>query len=85
MLERAGAIVHAARRARRRIRPAAAAATSSREAQAQAILDMRLHRLTGLEQDKIIAEYQELLDADRRSHRHPRAPGAAHAGRSATS
>jgi DNA gyrase subunit A len=32
------------------------------EAQAQAILDMRLHRLTGLEQDKIIAEYKELLD-----------------------
>jgi DNA gyrase subunit A len=31
------------------------------EAQAQAILDMRLHRLTGLEQDKIIAEYQQLL------------------------
>jgi DNA gyrase subunit A len=31
------------------------------EAQAQAILDMRLHRLTGLEQSKIIAEYQELL------------------------
>ncbi len=31
------------------------------EAQAQAILDMRLHRLTGLEQDKIIDEYQELL------------------------
>jgi DNA gyrase subunit A len=33
------------------------------EAQAQAILDMRLHRLTGLEQDKIIAEYRELLIA----------------------
>ncbi len=32
------------------------------EVQAQAILDMRLHRLTGLEQDKIIAEYKELLD-----------------------
>ncbi len=32
------------------------------EAQAQAILDMRLHRLTGLEQDKIIAEYKELLE-----------------------
>ncbi|HET9887879.1 MAG TPA: DNA gyrase subunit A, partial [bacterium] len=32
------------------------------EAQAQAILDMRLHRLTGLEQDKIIEEYKELLD-----------------------
>jgi DNA gyrase subunit A len=31
------------------------------EAQAQAILDMRLNRLTGLEQDKIIAEFQELL------------------------
>jgi DNA gyrase subunit A len=29
--------------------------------QAQAILDMRLHRLTGLEQGKIIAEYGELL------------------------
>lgn len=28
--------------------------------QAQAILDMRLHRLTGLEQDKIVAEYKEL-------------------------
>ncbi len=31
------------------------------ETQAQAILDMRLHRLTGLEQDKIVAEYQDLL------------------------
>src|SRR5262245_30829326 len=31
------------------------------EAQAQAILDMRLHRLTGLEQDRIVADYQELL------------------------
>ncbi len=30
--------------------------------QAQAILEMRLHRLTGLEQDKILKEYQELLD-----------------------
>lgn len=29
--------------------------------QAQAILDMRLHRLTGLEQDKILGEYEELL------------------------
>ncbi len=29
--------------------------------QAQAILDMRLHRLTGLEQEKIIEEYQSLL------------------------
>jgi len=31
------------------------------ETQAQAILDLRLHRLTGLEQDKIINEYKELL------------------------
>lgn len=30
--------------------------------QAQAILDLRLHRLTALEQDKIVAEYRELLD-----------------------
>jgi len=32
------------------------------EAQAQAILDLRLHRLTGLEQDKIVNEYKELLE-----------------------
>ncbi len=32
------------------------------EVQAQAILEMRLHRLTGLEQGKIIQEYQELLE-----------------------
>jgi DNA gyrase subunit A len=31
------------------------------EIQAQAILDMRLHRLTGLEQEKIIKEFEELL------------------------
>lgn len=30
--------------------------------QAQAILELRLHRLTGLEQDKIIDEYRQLLD-----------------------
>ena len=30
--------------------------------QAQAILDLRLHRLTGLEQDKIIAEYRDILE-----------------------
>jgi DNA gyrase subunit A len=32
------------------------------EAQAQRILEMQLQRLTGLEQDKIVAEYGELLD-----------------------
>ncbi|PPE71906.1 DNA gyrase subunit A [Solimonas fluminis] len=33
------------------------------EAQAQAILDLRLHRLTGLEQDKIHGEFRELLES----------------------
>ncbi|MCP1726933.1 DNA gyrase subunit A [Natronospira proteinivora] len=32
------------------------------ETQAQAILDLKLHRLTGLEQDKILNEYKELLE-----------------------
>ncbi len=31
------------------------------EQQAQAILDLRLHKLTGLEHEKILAEYKELL------------------------
>jgi DNA gyrase subunit A len=36
-------------------------ATNLSPEQAQAILDLRLHRLTGLEQDKLLAEYEELL------------------------
>jgi DNA gyrase subunit A len=32
------------------------------EQQAQAILDLRLHRLTGLEKDKIVNEYKEIVD-----------------------
>ena len=32
------------------------------EAQAQAILELRLHKLTGLEQDKIFNEYREILE-----------------------
>ena len=32
------------------------------ERQAQAILDLRLHRLTGLEQDKIVQEFSEVLE-----------------------
>jgi DNA gyrase subunit A len=32
------------------------------DAQAQAILELRLQRLTGLEQDKILAEYKEVMD-----------------------
>jgi DNA gyrase subunit A len=33
------------------------------EAQAQAILDLRLHRLTGLEQDKIYEEFKQLIES----------------------
>ena len=32
------------------------------EKQAQSILDLRLHKLTGLEQEKIISEYREILE-----------------------
>ncbi|MDR2261728.1 MAG: DNA gyrase subunit A [Azoarcus sp.] len=32
------------------------------DAQTQAILELRLQRLTGLEQDKIVAEYREVMD-----------------------
>ena len=32
------------------------------EIQAQAILDLRLQRLTGLEQDNLVAEYEQILD-----------------------
>ncbi|HEB94948.1 MAG TPA: DNA gyrase subunit A [Sedimenticola thiotaurini] len=32
------------------------------EIQAQAILDLKLHRLTGLEQDKILNEYSDIVD-----------------------
>ena len=35
------------------------------ETQAQQILEMRLHRLTGLEQDKLTEEYRQLLDTIR--------------------
>jgi DNA gyrase subunit A len=33
------------------------------ERQAKAILDLQLHRLTGLEQDKILKEFEEILEA----------------------
>ncbi len=36
------------------------------EIQAQAILDMKLQRLTGLEQDKILKEYEDILKAIKR-------------------
>jgi DNA gyrase subunit A len=64
LLERAGAIS---------TRPAGLAADFGlnaggyrlSEAQGQAILDMRLHRLTGLERGKIIDEYRTLLESIR--------------------
>ncbi len=36
------------------------------EIQAQAVLDMRLQRLTGLERDKIVAEYKEVMELIKR-------------------
>ena len=60
MLERAGAGV-----SRRESASADSGLTEAgyrlSERQAQAILDLRLHRLTGLEQDKILNEYDEIL------------------------
>ena len=41
------------------------------EAQAQAILDMRLQKLTGLERDKVKEEYEELKKAHRRVKSYP--------------
>jgi DNA gyrase subunit A len=35
--------------------------------QAQAILDMRLHRLTGLEREKILGEYREITQGNRQT------------------
>ena len=51
----------APRRAWPRISAWSRAATSLSDAQAQAILEMRLQRLTGLEQDKIVSEYKEVM------------------------
>ena len=48
-----------------RVRPGRQGKTSGyrlSDAQAQAILEMRLQRLTGLEQDKIVGEYREVMD-----------------------
>ncbi len=48
--------------------------------QAQAILDLRLQRLTGLEQEKISSEYSELIDNIKRFPRDPVEPREAPAG-----
>ena len=54
-------------RARTGCRPRCSACTKRRvpalrDRRPRRSLDLRLHRLTGLEQDKILAEYGELLD-----------------------
>ncbi len=68
MLARAGAVARPVRTASSGVRAARPRATGCPRRQAQAILDLRLHRLTGLEQDKILAEYEEiLLNGSRRS------------------
>ncbi len=61
MLERAGSISTRPQSVSAEFGIGAGGGYRLTETQAQAILDMRLHRLTGLEQDKIVAEYQELL------------------------
>ena len=53
--------------------------------QASEILQMRLQRLTGLEQDKIIGEYKEVMARDRRPARHPGHADARDDASSATS
>ncbi len=47
------------------------------EIQSQAILDMQLQRLTGLERDKILSELATLQELDREAEEHPRQPAAA--------
>ena len=55
------------------------------DAQAQAILELRLQRLTGLEQEKITGEYREVMAADRRPARRARQAGAGDESGRATS
>jgi DNA gyrase subunit A len=60
MLERAGAEACRPDDLEPALRPARRALPLS-PAQAQAILDLRLHRLTGLEHEKLLKEYQDKL------------------------
>ena len=46
------------------------------EIQAQAVLDLQLQRLTGMERDKIVAEYEEIKKTYRGAEGHPREPRA---------
>ena len=73
-------------------RPAAAtsacrptASTACPTTRRSEILQMRLQRLTGLEQDKILGEYKRGDGADRRPARHPGDAGARDDASSATS
>lgn len=47
------------------------------DAQAQAIVDMRLRALTGLEREKLENEYKELVALHRAVKSHPRRPQGA--------
>ena len=71
-------IAHDPRRRRSVRRPSAALVErfGLSELQAQAILDMRLQRLTGLERDKIVEEYREVLELIERLRADPRLRGA---------
>ncbi len=55
------------------------------EIQAQAILDMRLARLTGLARKEVEAEYKDLQERIAELREHPRRPGEDRRPRSATS
>ena len=61
MLERAGADACRPEDLPSRIRFAGWPLVHLSPAQAQAILELRLHRLTGLEHEKLLNEYQEKL------------------------
>ena len=62
MLKRALADARAPRRPAGRVRRERRHGYRLSDAQAQAILEMRLQRLTGLEQDKITGEYREVME-----------------------
>ena len=78
MLARAAADALPSREPAEGVRPRTPAATASRSAQAQKILEMQLQRLTGLEQDKILVRIPRGDRDHRGSARHPRQARARH-------
>ncbi len=62
MLERAGDDAARPEWLRARVRRGATVKYYLTEQQAQAILDLRLQKLTGLEHEKLLDEYKELLE-----------------------